>query len=434
MEILSLGEKIKRKRKELNMTLKDLAKDRITPGQISLIESGRSNPSMDLLEYLSENLNTTMEYLMESEETQAEKICMYYEQIAEAYIFNNNYEDSEAYIQQALKYAEKYKLDYRIGKILFLQGEINKIKNNLKEAQLNYLSANMIFIKNNKHQEIIKVFLNLGKISIQLKSYHSAISYLKQAEAVYDENTIGDDYALGEIYYNLSNVYYIIEKVEESKKYAYLAKEKFEQINNKESYAKSLMELSEEYIKNGDISNAIKYSSKTLKLFHEISKQNDVSKIENSLGELFYSFGDITESSKHLELARRLRSNNKKDKLIDTLINICKNHIKLKNMDECTEILEYLYKLVEDDDVDRIIALNELKCTIYTINDEKELAERILMKSYNLAKEDQKLKKAADISIKISKFYMDNKEEELGVRFLEESVKLFKSIGVIEMR
>ena len=116
------------------------------------------------------------------------------------------------------------------------------------------------------------------------------------------------------------------------------------------------------------------------------------------------------------------------------LNDIYKNFSKLKNMDECTEILEYLYKLVEDDDVDRIIALNELKCTIYTINDEKELAERILMKSYNLAKEDQKLKKAADISIKISKFYMDNKEEELGVRFLEESVKLFKSIGVREMR
>jgi len=73
MEILSLGEKIKRKRKELKMTLKDLAKDRITPGQISLVESGRSNPSMDLLEYLASSLNTTVEYLMESEESQAEK-------------------------------------------------------------------------------------------------------------------------------------------------------------------------------------------------------------------------------------------------------------------------------------------------------------------------------------------------------------------------
>ena len=78
MEILSLGEKIKKKRKALNMTLKDLAKDRITPGQISLVESGRSNPSMDLLEYLSLNLNTTVEYLIESEDSQAEKISKYY--------------------------------------------------------------------------------------------------------------------------------------------------------------------------------------------------------------------------------------------------------------------------------------------------------------------------------------------------------------------
>lgn len=68
MEILSLGEKIKRRRKQLNMTLKDLAKDRITPGQISLVESGRSNPSVDLLEYLADALNTNVEYLMESEE------------------------------------------------------------------------------------------------------------------------------------------------------------------------------------------------------------------------------------------------------------------------------------------------------------------------------------------------------------------------------
>lgn len=67
------GGKIKRRRKELNMTLKDLAGDRITPGQISLVESGKSNPSMDLLEYLAETLNTSIEYFMESEDTQAEK-------------------------------------------------------------------------------------------------------------------------------------------------------------------------------------------------------------------------------------------------------------------------------------------------------------------------------------------------------------------------
>ena len=38
MNILSIGEKIKKKRKKLGMTLKDLAGNRVTTGQISLIE------------------------------------------------------------------------------------------------------------------------------------------------------------------------------------------------------------------------------------------------------------------------------------------------------------------------------------------------------------------------------------------------------------
>lgn len=434
MEILSLGEKIKRKRKEYNMTLKDLAKDRITPGQISLIESGRSNPSMDLLEYLSENLNTTMEYLMESEETQAEKICMYYQQLAEAYIFSENYYDSQKYIDESLKYAEQYNLEYRIGKSLFLQGEINRLQNKLKEAQMSYLSANMVFVKTNNYVEIIKVFLNLGTISIKLKAYYSAIGYLKQAEAVYDENNIGDDYALGEIYYKLSNVYYIIEKLDESKKYAYLAKEKFEQINNKEIYAKTLISLSEKHMKNEDLNSAIEYSSKALRIYNNVREYRKLSQIENNLGELFYNFGDIDESTKHLEFARRLRTDGNKDKLIDTLINICKNHIKLKNMDDCTEILDHLYSLVDNNDIERIISLNELRSIIYKINEENELAERILIKSYNMAKEHNKLKKAVDLSVKISKFYMDNKQEDLAEKFLDESVNIFKTLGLIEAR
>src|ERR1035437_4110249 len=124
MEILSLGEKIKRKRKELDMTLKDLAGDRITPGQISLVESGKSNPSMDLLEYLALTLKTSVEYLMESEETQAEKICLYFEDMAEFNIMNENLNTGEEYIEKALFYAEKYDLEYRKARNLFLRGSI----------------------------------------------------------------------------------------------------------------------------------------------------------------------------------------------------------------------------------------------------------------------------------------------------------------------
>ena len=112
MEILSLGEKIKRRRKELDMTLKELAGDRITPGQISLVESGKSNPSMDLLEYLAGALSTSIEYLMETEESQAEKICTYFENIAEAYVLDQDFIQAEQYVEKSLFYAEKYNLEY----------------------------------------------------------------------------------------------------------------------------------------------------------------------------------------------------------------------------------------------------------------------------------------------------------------------------------
>ena len=264
MEILTLGEKIKRRRKELEMTLKDLAGDRITPGQISLVESGRSNPSMDLLEYLANSLQTSVEYLMESEETQAEKICVYYEQMAETYILNSDYISAEKYIENALYYAEKYNLEYRKAKNLSLRANIYKEKEELVLAQQLYLSANVIFIKRNNYEQIINTFLNLGKITLSLKAYHSATSYLKQAEKVYLDNNVGNDFILGEIYYQMAESYLKIDNIKNAIDYTFLAKQKFEQVQNREEYGRTLMILSKEYNKKGDIAHAIKYSKKTL--------------------------------------------------------------------------------------------------------------------------------------------------------------------------
>lgn len=102
MDVLSIGEKIKKKRKKLGMTLKDLAGNRVTTGQISLIESGKSNPSMDLLEYLAKNLETSVEYLLESEQRQAIKICEYYENMAFCYLFEKNISEVELCLSEKI--------------------------------------------------------------------------------------------------------------------------------------------------------------------------------------------------------------------------------------------------------------------------------------------------------------------------------------------
>ena len=426
MEILTLGEKIKRRRKELEMTLKDLAGDRITPGQISLVESGRSNPSMDLLEYLANALQTSVEYLMESEETQAEKICVYYEQMAETYILNQDYISAEKYIENA-----QYYLEYRKAKNLFLRANICKAKNEFVLAQQLYLSANVIFIKRNNFEQVINTFLNLGKITLSLKAYHSATSYLKQAEKVYLDNNIGNDSLLGEIYYEMAESYFKIDDIKKAIDYTFLAKQKFEQVQHREEYGKALLLLSQEYNKKGDLVNAIKYSKKTLEVYRELEEEKNISAIENNLGKLFFEFDNIEEAFRHYNVAKEIRMRNNDTNVIETLINICEGYIKIKEIDKCEEVLEEIKTLIDGTDVEQIIEQNLLWYRVYTIKEMADEAELVLLETFNLAKVNGLEKRAAELAILLGRYYIGIKKDYEAAKYLDEGVKIFRNLGIL---
>lgn len=431
MEILTLGEKIKRRRKELEMTLKDLAGDRITPGQISLVESGRSNPSMDLLEYLANSLQTSVEYLMESEDTQAEKICIYYEQMAETYILNEDYISAEKYIENALYYAEKYSLEYRKAKNLFLRAYICKEKGELVLAQQLYLSANVIFIKGNNYEQVINTFLNLGKITLNLKAYHSAISYLKQAEKVYLDNNVGSDSILGEIYYQMAESYFKIDNIKKAIDYTFLAKQKFEQVQNREEYGRSLLLLSQEYNKKGDLLNAIKYSQKTLEVYKELKEEKNISAIENNLGKLFFEFDNIEEAFKHYQIAKSIRMRRRDGDVVETLINICEGYIKIKEIRKCENVLEEIKNIIDETNVEQLIDQNLLWYRVYTIKEMFEEAECILLETFDIAKTNGFNKKAAEVAILIGRYYIGIKKDFEAAKYLDEGVSIFRNLGML---
>jgi len=432
MEILSLGEKIKRKRKEQNMTLKDLAGDRITPGQISLVESGKSNPSMDLLEYLALTLDTSVEYLMESEETQAEKICLYFEDMAEFNILNENLNSGEEYIEKALFYAEKYNLEFRKARNLFLRGNICISKAEMALAQQFFLSANNIFIHENKYEEIVNTFLKLGCITLDMKAYHSAFNYFQQAEKVYTNNDIGNDFLLGQIYYYIAFTNFKLDNVDKAINYSYLSKEKFGQLDNKKEYAKSLLLIAEEYSKKGDVDKAIKYSKKTLLAFKDVNDSEYLAKVENDIGKLFYEFENIEESFIHYRKAKVLREKNNDKKLIETLINICENHIKLKQIQNSKDDLEEIMENIAEGDADNLLSYYLLKYRISNLENNYNEAENTLIIALDYAKNIGNIIKAAEIAIILGKFYIDNGDDKKAAVYLNMGVELFKEQGILK--
>lgn len=432
MEILSLGEKIKRRRKELNMTLKDLAGERITPGQISLVESGRSNPSMDLLEYLANTLDTSVEYLMESEKTQAEKICLFFEQTAERYLLEGNVLKAEQHIESALYYAEKYNLEYRKAKNLYLRAEVYLNQDEFALAQQFFLAANALFIKTGSNVDIVNTYLKAGKISLRAKAYHSSNSYLKEAEKVYVNNKLTEDTLLGQIYYYLSKTYFLMEDIRQAINFAFLAKEEFEKIYDRKRYAEALALLSDEYNKAGDLENAITYSKKSLDIFKELQQEKDIASIENSLGRLFYEFDNIEESFSHYEKAKKMRIDNRDDKLVETLIDICENYIKLKNIEKCNETLLAIKESLKNDDIERILDYNYLSYRVASLEDNKEKAEFILLDMIHIADKYGLEKRKAEISITLGKFYLELKRDYESAKYLDKGIESLRKIGIIK--
>lgn len=432
MEILSLGEKLRRRRKELNMTLKDLAGDRITPGQISLVESGKSNPSMDLLEYLANALNVSVEYLMESEETQAENICIYFENMAEACILNNNLSIAEQYVEKVLYYAEKYNLKYRKAKNLYLRGIIYMEKSEIGLAQQFFLSANVIFIAENCFEDIINTFLKLGIITLNTKSYHSSFSYFKQAEKVFIDNDIGNDFLLGKIYYYMAYTYQRLENHENAINYAFLAKEKFRQFDEKKDYAMSLMLLAKEYSEKGDINNAIRYSKKTLNVFREINDSEYMADIENNLGKLFYEFENYEESFIHLNKSKELRKKSKGLKLAETLVNICENYIKLKDVNNAKLVLEEIMDNIGNGNDKALIDYYLLKYRVCILDNDLKEAENTLIMALNFVSNMDDKKQQAEISLLLGKFYIDNGQDKEAAKFLSIGVEAFKCLGIFK--
>lgn len=432
MKILSLGEKIKLRRKELNLTLKNLAGDRITAGQISLVESGKSNPSMDLLEYLAFALNITVEYLMETEETQAEKICLYHENIAEAKILNDELEEAEKNIENSLHYAQEYNLDMRKAKDLYLKGLIYSKKKEYGNAQQNFLSANSIFIKNNSNEEVINTFLLLGKITLRLKAYHSAYSYFQQAEKVFEDSNLGDDFLIGQIYYYIGCTYFKLGIIDKSIEYSFMAQEKFRNIDNKKIYAESLLALAKEYCEKGDISNAINYSEKTLKIYKEMNNSFYVSEIENDLGKLFSDFENVEQSFIHLYKAKEIREKTNDSKIIETLCNICENYIKLKDEIKAKETLNEILQHIEKGEEKSLCDYYLLKYRVELLEGKLEEAENTLIQTLNYVKKVNFLKESAEISIMLGKFYIDNGRDNEAAKYLNEGIKVLRELKILD--
>lgn len=424
MEVLSLGEKIKKRRRELNLTLKDVAGNRVTPGQISLVESSKSNPSMDLLDYLAKTLDISVEYFMESESTQAEKICQYLSKMAEINIEMGEYDKARGYLDKGSRYIERYGLTLSKAKNLYIKALYEIKMKNYTKAYDYLFQCNVIYSTTNYKTGYIDNFMLVAKTFLDADSIPLAISYFHKSESLFTQEVITDEYMLAKVYFYLAMAYKKQGAIDKSREYTLLAKEKFAILSDNQGYAKFLTKVAEKYETEGNLEEATKYSTMAINLFNLNNEGSEIGKIELNLGKLFTDFDDYHEALVHFKQAERVYSQIRGNELIEVYLSMADCYAHLGQKDACFETLNYLDRIIREDDILMNIRIHRLKFKVNNLFHHKREALNNLVLALNLARESNLLDEESEILILMAKYYQDHGKDEDSLRFLEKSMEI----------
>ena len=429
MNVLSIGEKIKRKRKMLGMTLKDLAGNRVTTGQISLIESGKSNPSMDLLEYLAKKLKTSIEYLLESEEKQAIKICNYYENIAFCHLYDKNVNKVKHYLTKMLDIVNKYNLEEVKYKVYFIKGCCSYEMENYEEAVESILTANIGFSKFSMYEEFIKSLLYLSYISIKQKNFISAIIHLKCIVKLKDKYFHNYDLMFFEVYYLISKSYAEIGYIDDSQYYLKEAIHLLNKFYNPRENALLFMEHSIRAMEEEDLDNAIRFSFISREYFEKLDKLNLRQVVEINISKDLIENNQLDIGKRYLLRAKGIVENYRFDNLSKIYKNFIILYIKKKDLDRANKYLLKFEKILDMTNFDDVKDFYILKYEIKILNEDYSEAEIVLILAYNFFKEFKEFDIAGYFCLILSKFYIDMKRIDEAKNIISEAFLQYKKVG-----
>ncbi|WP_404405919.1 helix-turn-helix domain-containing protein [Jeotgalibacillus malaysiensis] len=180
----SLGERIRKFRKEKKMTLVDVAGDAMSKGMLSLIENGRSNPSMESLQHIAKQLGVNVQVLLaeESSEEMKKKLV----EIEEARQNLNNagslkeYDRQASWIKNELNDIFKKELPktYETGRFYEIAG-ITYLNDEKHEQAINYLTKAIEYYNSlSLNHEVYKVQLRMVLNTFITHNYQSAFDEL----------------------------------------------------------------------------------------------------------------------------------------------------------------------------------------------------------------------------------------------------------------
>lgn len=198
MEILSVGEKIKRARVYKRLTLKDICNEKISVSKMSCIENGKIEPDDYILEFLSKKLDISIEYLKYDIKKQFIDNLKKFNDIEET--------KKEEYLKYNMYYSKKYNyydIAFEFMHILFnYYLDINKIQLT-RELSSEYYDL----CRRNKTDNVkLTYYMDMGRYLFSSGEYLQSADYYKIISNYIEKNKIKDnDMKIKSLYYEVQS-------------------------------------------------------------------------------------------------------------------------------------------------------------------------------------------------------------------------------------
>ncbi len=209
MEILSIGEKIKRSRIYKGYTLKDVCSNKISISKMSCIENGKINPEQWVIKLVAEKLDIDIEYLDKDIKEQLE------ENLKNIYS-NSIKSEHEKMFKYNLEYAEEYKyysIAFDIMHLLFNYYLDIKDVNSCQVYTSKYYN---LCIKSGKDSNRLIYYMDIGRYLYMGNEYFQAASYYNNVRKQLLLNASKDCKMITNAIYQEANCYLLMKKYKKS--------------------------------------------------------------------------------------------------------------------------------------------------------------------------------------------------------------------------
>ncbi len=213
----SLGNKIRKARKEKGLTQLQLADNNISRSLLSMIENGTANPSMATLQYIADKLEKPLAYfLVESFEVteKCESLIASMEQALQSQQYETVISEINTFNEELLCGNFSYLTNRQSGILHFLLA-YGLYYSNPPEAQDYLLKAEALLLKTDSTLYLSRVYNQLGLHMFNQNKYTEMEQYLIKSDSLITIVTVDNARIKYNITYNLALCYYRQQKFEE---------------------------------------------------------------------------------------------------------------------------------------------------------------------------------------------------------------------------